>query len=108
MILYIAGPMTGLPDLNFPAFDLAESALQTAGYSTLNPARHGGEEPGKQWIGYLARGLYDVMNADGIALLPDWETSKGARVEVTLAEVHDKPVRALDLWLNHAHIHARR
>ena len=41
MIVYIAGPMTGLPDLNYPAFNAAEEALTAAGHAVLNPARNG-------------------------------------------------------------------
>lgn len=39
MIVYIAGPMTGLPDLNYPAFNAAEEALTAAGHaSSTQPA----------------------------------------------------------------------
>ena len=34
--------MTGLPDLNYPAFNAAEEALTAAGHAVLNPARNGG------------------------------------------------------------------
>jgi hypothetical protein len=35
--LYIAGPMTGIPDSNYPAFNQAEIELRAAGYDVLNP-----------------------------------------------------------------------
>jgi hypothetical protein len=35
MILYIAGPMTGLPDYNYPAFEQARASLEAAGYRVL-------------------------------------------------------------------------
>lgn len=38
--LYIAGPMSGLPDHNYPAFHDAASVLTKAGYSILNPAEN--------------------------------------------------------------------
>lgn len=100
MILYIAGPMTGLPGLNFAAFDAAEVELRSAGFTVLNPTRHGQGEPGKEWLDYLVPCLYDVMSANGIALLPGWKSSKGARVESILAKVHGKPQAALETWLN--------
>ena len=102
MLIYIAGPMTGLPDLNFPAFDAAERQLRDAGYDVLNPTRHGGGDPNKTRLDYLVPCLYDVMAADGVALLDDWETSKGAPVEAKLAQVHDKPVVGIRAWLNRA------
>ena len=38
MIIYIAGPMTGRPDLNFPAFHAAATTLRDAGFDVVNPA----------------------------------------------------------------------
>lgn len=36
--IYDSGPMTGLPGLNFPAFDAAAKQLRAAGYDVVNPA----------------------------------------------------------------------
>jgi hypothetical protein len=38
MIIYISGPMTGYPDLNFPAFHLAASVLRSEGFTVISPA----------------------------------------------------------------------
>ena len=38
MRVYLAGPMTGLPQFNFPAFDNAEKDLQARGYDVVPPA----------------------------------------------------------------------
>lgn len=98
MILYIAGPMTGLPELNYPAFNQAEAQLRALGYGVLNPVRHDNGIP-RPWLDYLFLGMRDVMVADGVALLHDYETSKGAIIEQKLAQVHDKPTCSLSLWL---------
>lgn len=82
MKIYIAGPMTGLPEFNYPAFHAAESELRAYGYEVLNPA-HCPEQP--NWRGYMRHAIKQVSDADGIALLPDWEQSRGARVEFNLA-----------------------
>ncbi len=37
MRIYLAGPMTGLPDLNRPAFDAAERRLTEQGHFVINP-----------------------------------------------------------------------
>ena len=36
--IYIAGPMTGIKDFNFPAFDRAEIQLALDGWTPINPA----------------------------------------------------------------------
>jgi hypothetical protein len=36
---YIAGPMTGLPEFNFPAFHAAAASLRARGFEVENPAQ---------------------------------------------------------------------
>ena len=38
--VYIAGPMTGLPDFNYPAFNAAAAKLRALGLEVLNPAEN--------------------------------------------------------------------
>lgn len=51
MIVYLSGPMTGLPDFNFPAFLNAAEKLRAAGHEVLSPAEHG-LETGMVMVGY--------------------------------------------------------
>jgi hypothetical protein len=39
--LYLAGPMTGIEDFNYPAFNAMAERLRAAGYEVKNPADHG-------------------------------------------------------------------
>lgn len=39
--IYLAGPMTGLPEHNFPAFHAEAARLRGLGYHVENPAEHG-------------------------------------------------------------------
>lgn len=97
--LYIAGPMTGLPELNYPAFHEAETRLQAVGYDTLNPARN--QPPGEpSWLAFMRMSLVQIAQADGLALLPDWETSKGARIEHDLSISIGLDVKPLNHWLD--------
>lgn len=82
--VYVAGPMTGLPDFNFPAFHDAAARLRALGFEVLNPAENP-EPPCKSWLGYMRMAVAQVAQADAIALLPGWENSRGANVEYRLA-----------------------
>lgn len=84
--IYIAGPMTGLPDLNFPAFNAAADALRTQGWHVENPAAHGVID-GAQWEDYLAYDITRLGTCGAIYLLPGWEKSKGATLEAHIAKM---------------------
>lgn len=93
--IYIAGPMTGLPGLNLKAFKAAEEKLRKKGYDVFNP---GTNPPGKTFRWYMAVDLPEVIHSDGLALLPGWEGSKGARLEKTVATECGLDVRRLEDW----------
>jgi hypothetical protein len=97
-VLYIAGPMTGLPDWNRPAFCAADESLRAAGYSTLNPARHP-VSPRKTWADYMRLGISDVLAANGIAVLDGWVSSQGAWLEVTVARALGVRVAPVERWM---------
>lgn len=96
MRIYIAGPMTGIKDYNYPAFNIAEKVLKSVGYEVINPARQG---YGLEYHEYLKRAIADVFECDGIALLPNWERSPGANAEVALADCLRKDASELAIWL---------
>ncbi|CAM3173322.1 DUF4406 domain-containing protein [Pseudomonas fluorescens] len=83
--VYVAGPMTGIEDFNYPAFNAVADQLRAQGYEVENPADHGIVE-GAQWADYMAYDLTRLGLCGMIALLPDWEKSQGARLEVLIAE----------------------
>lgn len=82
--LYIAGPMTGLKDLNFPAFNAAAAALRAEGLDVVNPAEIN-VDPSKGWVECMKADITHLVTCDGIALLPGWEHSRGARLERQIA-----------------------
>lgn len=104
MKLYIAGPMSGVPRFNYPAFFAAASALGTAGYTPINPARNEGREDCVRWIDFMRAALRDVADADGIALLPGWEASRGASIERDLGHSLGLPVRSVVEWVDLAEL----
>jgi hypothetical protein len=85
MTTYIAGPMTGLPEFNFPAFNAVAEELRANGIDVRNPADNGAE-PGQTWQHYMRLGLRQLLECDEILLLPNWEHSRGATLERHIAE----------------------
>jgi len=91
-VLYIAGPMTGLPDYNFPAFNTLAAKLRAEGYTVLNPAESDGGTTYKPRPFYMRRAIEMLMQADAVVLLPGWLNSKGALLEVEIAQELDLPL----------------
>ena len=91
--IYIAGPMRGHDDDNFPAFYKAERLLESKGvYEVVNPARMDDEETPYEHDVYnvdykaeLKRDIDEIFKIDAMYLLRGWEKSEGARVEHALA-----------------------
>jgi hypothetical protein len=86
MRTYLAGPMSGLPDFNYPAFNAAAAKLRAAGHFVFNPAE--ANPPGStDYRTCMAVDLaWICAHAEAIALLPGWYNSKGATVEKALAD----------------------
>ncbi|MBW1249879.1 DUF4406 domain-containing protein [Pseudomonas tolaasii] len=82
--IYLSGPMTGLPGLNFAAFHAMTTNLRAGGHTVTNPAEISPE--GGTWNDCMRRDIAALMDCDTVATLPGWENSKGARLEVLIAE----------------------
>lgn len=91
--MYIAGPMSGLPEFNHPAFFAAEELLREYNSEELmtiiNPARNVVDTAGltkdEIWEAYMKISREQVRSANLLYLLDGWENSKGAVEEVKLA-----------------------
>lgn len=82
--IYIAGPMTGLPEFNYPAFHGAAAMLHANGWHVENPADN--PEPAcGTWTGYMRMALTQLVSCDTIGLLPGWSQSRDAKVEMHVA-----------------------
>lgn len=102
MRVYLAGPMTGLPQFNFPAFDAAARHLREQGYEVISPTELDSPEhraaalassdgriddyknaTGETWADLLARDVKVIAEGgvEAILVLPGWERSRGARLE---------------------------
>lgn len=109
MRLYLAGPMTGYPEFNFPAFLSAAEMLRGEGHDVFCPAEHDlkeGFDPtglaGEPWemheLGYSLRQAlgadlaWITSQAEGLVVLNGWSRSKGAVAEVATAQALSLPV----------------
>lgn len=93
MIIYLSGPMTGLPDHNYPAFQAAAERLRAQGATVVSPHELPANCPGcgendlpHSWAEHMRADLAALLTCDVIMLLPGWETSRGAQLEKTVAE----------------------
>lgn len=82
--IYLSGPMTGFHDFNFPKFNRAAQALRGLGYTVSNPAEIN-PDASKTWNECMRADIKALCDCDTIVLLPGWENSKGARLELDVA-----------------------
>lgn len=98
MRVYVSGPMTGLPDLNFPAFRAAADRLRAMGHDVVDPSTLG-EPDGWCWEDFLRRDLRHLLDCDAICLLDGWWKSRGARLEQHVAaKLGYTVILERDLW----------
>lgn len=103
MNVYIAGPMRGYPNFNFPAFHAAAARLRAQGHTVFSPAERDeatygatifdspmGQLADLERTGFSLRESlaadcqWICLKADAIYLLRGWQRSKGARAEQAL------------------------
>lgn len=106
MKIYIAGPMRGIAEFNFPAFHAAAADLRGKGHEVFNPAERDilatgvdiskGNATGDNSIAEVKHGFnlrealkddleFVCLHADAVVVLPGWEKSLGAQAEVATA-----------------------
>lgn len=101
--VYLSGPMTGIADNNFPAFHALAAKLRAEGYEVVSPAEI---QEAETWELCLRADLRELCTCDAIALMPGWENSKGANLELHVA--HRLGMRVIHLPLQFdlvAHLH---
>ena len=117
---YLAGPMSGIPQFNYPAFHRIAGKLREMGYTIQSPAELDTPEQqeaamaskdgavgtlvnatGITWGDTLAKDVKLVSDVvDGIIAMPTWYKSRGARLEIFVATLCKKPVWVYSEELN--------
>lgn len=84
--IYIAGPMTGLPNYNFDIFNATEESLRKLypDAAIINPARQFNGNQDLPREAYIAGAVDMVKVCDTIYFLPGWWCSDGAIMEMVV------------------------
>lgn len=95
MRVYLSGPMTGLPEYNYPRFFEVAEVIRDAGHWVYNPAEYDftGELvdfPVKEAFAEYCRII--CTECDAIVLLENWQASTGVAAETSLARAIGVPV----------------
>lgn len=110
--IYLSGPMTGLPERNYPAFAAAAADLRDNGRHEVyaphewetycQPQQPKVNQPTRPFDLHHAFADYCewiINTADMVFVLPGWENSPGASAEVALARAIRKPVFSYETGL---------
>lgn len=93
--VYLSGPMTGIPDFNFPKFHRLAAVIRATGVECFNPAETDGGSQDKPYEFYIREDIKALLECTELALMPGWENSKGANLELSIARALKLPVYQL-------------
>ena len=97
MKFYLGGPMTGLPEFNFPYFERVAKQLRNIWDFDILSAHEVefDETNGKlPYMQYIKGDLKVLLDCDAVIFLPGWESSRGCNIEYKVARILDMPVFA--------------
>lgn len=102
---YLSGPMTGIPEYNYPMFELVAKELRAKGYIIVTPtevgtnqeARLGADRFSLSYQEYIKSNIIALLDCNAIILLPGWRDSTGAKLELHIAQTMNMRVWNLRL-----------
>lgn len=102
MKCYLSGPMSGLPDLNYPAFNEAAAELRAKGHEVINPAENPEQD---SWEAYMRLDLVQLLGCEVVVQLPGYWGSRGAMLEFAVASTVGIEVVDLSAFLEATFCH---
>ena len=86
-VIYLSGPMTGIAEFNGPAFQHYAEKYRAQGFTVLSPFEMDAGDHGKPYRHYLCRDMKVLLQpeVERIYMMPGWEKSKGANLELHAA-----------------------
>ena len=97
MKLYASGPVTGMPELNRPAFEAARRQLESAlGCEAIIP--HDAVPPDATWSEAMRTSIRAMLGCDGVAFLPGFRQSRGSLIEREVALAVGIPTGTVVWW----------
>lgn len=85
MKVFISGKISGIEEQAFQIFETAETKLREEGYEPINPMKLNHDHD-KSWSSYMRVCIIALCQCDAIYMLPNWESSSGAKLEHYIAE----------------------
>ncbi len=99
MLIYLSGPMSGLPEHNVPLFNRTTKLLRKKGFRVINPAELDAKEHCRSWEECLRRDIRELSRCTDIATLPGWKKSRGANLEVHIGKALSYEVHPVAYYL---------
>ena len=103
-IYYLSGPMSGMVNCNFPAFDAEAARMRALGHFVINPAELN-TDPATSWVKCMRDDITALMQCTSIVMLPGFERSKGAMLELHIAERLEMTVHLAGELKGESHVH---
>lgn len=100
MRIFLSGPCSGYPEMNYPAFRAEAARLRALGYEVVNPAEICA--PHLDWDACMDVCLEALAACSAVAMLPGWTDSRGASIEVARAQALRMPCRPAAEWIGAA------
>ena len=93
--MYLSGPMTGLEDFNYPAFRHAAKLLRDKGFKVFDPSELFDGDSSKPRADFMREDIRALLDCEIVALLPGWQHSLGAKLEIEVASQCDIPIKEI-------------